>query len=316
MSVGVVVIGLGVSVLLLAMGMHRINEGHVGVYFRGGKLLPGITEPGYNFMFPLITTFEEVQTTVQTDKVTDIPCGTSGGVVIVFGKIEVVNQLNQNLVWDTVKNYTTDYDKTWIFEKIHHEINQFCSSHSLQEVYIQLFDMLDESLASALQRDLNVWAPGIRIISIRVTKPKIPEQVLKGYEQIELEKTKLMIAVETQKVVEKEAETKRKERTIKAQGEAEVSKIEMERMIVEKEGQAKIQHIENEMKLGQARGQTDAEHYRQLKEIEANNAMLTPEYLKLQTIKAISNNAKLFFGTDIPTYLATNFELFNEDKQK
>lgn len=316
MSAGAVCIALGVGVLLLASGMHRIKEGHVGVYFRGGKLLPGTTEAGYNFMLPVITSVEEVQTTVQTDKVTDIPCGTSGGVVIIFGKIEVVNQLNHNLVWDTVKNYTTDYDKTWIFDKIHHEINQFCSSHSLQEVYIQLFDMLDESLASALQRDLNIWAPGIKIISIRVTKPKIPEQVLKGYEFMETEKTKLMIAVETQKVVEKEAETKRKEKNIKAQGEAEVSKIEMEKFILEKEGQAKIQAIENEMKLGQAKAATDAEHYRQLKEIEANNAMLTPEYLKLQTIKALTNNAKLFFGTDIPTYLANNLDLFPEEKSK
>lgn len=40
---------------------------------------------------------------------------------------------------DTVKNYTADYDKTLIFNKIHHELNQFCSVHTLQEVYIELF---------------------------------------------------------------------------------------------------------------------------------------------------------------------------------
>ena len=39
----------------------------------------------------------------------------------------------------------------WIFDKIHHEINQFCSSHTLHEVYIDKFDTLDESLASSLQ---------------------------------------------------------------------------------------------------------------------------------------------------------------------
>jgi hypothetical protein len=44
--------------------------------------------------------------------------------------------------------------------------------------------------------------------------------------------------------------------------------------------------------------------------------MLTPEYLKLQTIKALTNNAKLFFGTDIPTYLANNLDLFREEKSK
>ena len=42
-------------------------------------------------------------------------------------------------VFDIVKNYTADYDKTLIYNKIHHELNQFCSSHNLQEVYIDLF---------------------------------------------------------------------------------------------------------------------------------------------------------------------------------
>jgi hypothetical protein len=37
---------------------------------------------------PFITTMSQVQVTVQTDSVTNIPCGTSGGVLINFGKIE------------------------------------------------------------------------------------------------------------------------------------------------------------------------------------------------------------------------------------
>lgn len=45
-------------------------------------------------------------------------------------------------VFDIVKNYTADYDKTLIYNKIHHELNQFCSIHNLQEVYIDLFGKL------------------------------------------------------------------------------------------------------------------------------------------------------------------------------
>ena len=44
-------------------------------------------------------------------------------------------------VYDIVRNYTADYDKTLIYNKIHHELNQFCSVHNLQEVYINLFGM-------------------------------------------------------------------------------------------------------------------------------------------------------------------------------
>ena len=95
-------------------------------------------------------------------------------------------------VVDIVKNYTADYDKTLIFNKIHHELNQFCSVHTLQEVYIELFgenththtqthsireterlfflkllmsftDIIDENLKIALQKDLNCMAPGLTI---------------------------------------------------------------------------------------------------------------------------------------------------------
>uniref|UniRef100_A0A2K5HEJ5 Erlin n=1 Tax=Colobus angolensis palliatus TaxID=336983 RepID=A0A2K5HEJ5_COLAP len=78
-------------------------------------------------------------TTLQTDEVKNVPCGTSGGVMIYFDRIEVVNFLVPNAVYDIVKNYTADYDKALIFNKIHHELNQFCSVHTLQEVYIELF---------------------------------------------------------------------------------------------------------------------------------------------------------------------------------
>lgn len=44
-------------------------------------------------------------------------------------------------MYDIVRNYTVDYDKALIFNKVHHELNQFCSVHSLQEVYIGLFGM-------------------------------------------------------------------------------------------------------------------------------------------------------------------------------
>ena len=34
-----------------------------------------------------------------------------------FGRIEVVNQLDAGAVFHIIKNYTVDYDKTWIYEK-------------------------------------------------------------------------------------------------------------------------------------------------------------------------------------------------------
>ena len=47
--------------------------------------------------------------------------------MIYFEKIEVVNILSRDAVIDIVRNYTVNYDRTLIFDKIHHEVNQFCS---------------------------------------------------------------------------------------------------------------------------------------------------------------------------------------------
>ena len=59
-------------------------------------------------------------------------------------------------------------------------------------------------------------------MNVRVTKPKIPESIQRNYEQMEAEKTRLMIAVQTQKVREKEAETERKQAVIDAEKKAQV----------------------------------------------------------------------------------------------
>lgn len=60
----------------------------------------------------------------------------------------------------------------------------------------------------------------------------------------EAEKTKLLIAEQRQKVVEKEAETERKRAIIEAEKQAQVSKIEFEQKIMEKESMKQISVIE------------------------------------------------------------------------
>ncbi|TVU23114.1 hypothetical protein EJB05_32853, partial [Eragrostis curvula] len=124
-------------------------------------------------------------------QVRDIPCGTKGGVMISFDKIEVVNRLRKVFVYETLLNYGVHYDITWIYDKIHHEINQFCSAHSLQEVYIDMFDQIDETMKEAIQRDCTRYVPAIEIISVRVTKPNIPASLRRYFELMEEERTKV-----------------------------------------------------------------------------------------------------------------------------
>jgi len=290
-------------------GLHRVPEGHVAVYYRGGALLDRMESPGFHVKLPGITQVSYVQTTVQTDNVRNIPCGTAGGTVIAFERIEVVNQLQADAVHSIVKNYTTEYDKTWIYDKIHHEVNQICSRSTLEEMYISKFDSLDETLRDSLQRDINVYAPGITIIAIRVTKPTIPAAIRQNYEAMEGERTKLMVAEQTQRLVEKQAETDRKRALIEAQTLADVEAVELERELKAKQNAAKIEAIDNEIEAARARVQADAELYRASKEAEANRVRLTPEFLQLEAVRALSNNTKVFWGDKLPSLYADGTSL-------
>jgi len=301
--------GLLFMALSAGCGLHHVPEGHVAVYYRGGALLDRMEKPGFHVKLPGITKVNYVQTTVQTDNVRNIPCGTAGGTVISFERIEVVNQLRAEAVHSIVKNYTTEYDKTWIYDKIHHEVNQACSRSTLEEMYISQFDSLDETLRDNLQRDIDVYAPGITIIAIRVTKPTIPAAIRQNYEAMEGERTKLMVAEQTQKLVEKQAETERKRAIIEAHKQADVDAVRLERELKVKQNEKAIEAIANEMEAARARVQADAALYRASKEAEANRARLTPEFLQLEAVRALSNNTKVFWGDKLPSLYADGASL-------
>ncbi|KAK7933491.1 hypothetical protein WMY93_004387 [Mugilogobius chulae] len=199
-AIATILAALGGAALLASV--HKIDEGHTGVYY-------------------------------------------SGGVMIYFDRIEVVNYLIPTAVYDIVRNFTADYDKALIFNKVHHELNQFCSVHSLQEVYIGLFG------GSCHQAN-------------------IPESIRRNYELMESEKTKLLISQQTQKVVEKEAETERIKAVIEAEKVAQVAEIKFGQKVMEKETEKKISEIEDSAFLARQKAKADAEFYTAQKTAEAN----------------------------------------------
>lgn len=54
---------LPVTTLMLSLTivLHRVEEGHVGVYFRAGALLPVISKPGIHLLTPFLTTYRSIQ---------------------------------------------------------------------------------------------------------------------------------------------------------------------------------------------------------------------------------------------------------------
>lgn len=55
-------------------------------------------------------------------------------------------------------------------------------------------------MKDALQGDCTRYAPGIEIISVRVTKPTIPESIRRNFEQMEEERTKVRLSLKERRI--------------------------------------------------------------------------------------------------------------------
>lgn len=71
-----------------------------------------------------------------------------------------------------------------------------------------------------------------------------------------------LIAIEKQKVAEKEAETQKKIAISEAEKNSFVSKIIMEQKLMEKESARRQQQIDNEMNVAREKSMADSYYYR------------------------------------------------------
>ncbi|RHY31651.1 hypothetical protein DYB32_003299 [Aphanomyces invadans] len=281
MGIDVVVALVGVLLALISQKpLHRIEEGSVGVYWRGGRLLNVTSTPGYHLQWPILTTHSNVQ-----------------------GR--------------TVRNYSMRFEKLWIEDVTYHEINLLCSKFSLDQVYISHFDQLDELLQARMSALLAVWAPGLDIISIRLTKPHVPEALRDTYELIDQEKAKLL----AQRNVVKQAETDFRTAVLASEKAAALSLIHMEKLHEQVLASQHISRIQDQMTVSRAKETADATFCtlnnnarakcvvaahvdgnldKATLETKSFLAKLTPAYLAYLRATAGQTNIRYYFGANIP----------------
>jgi hypothetical protein len=110
---------------------------------------------------------------------------------------------------------------------------------------------------------------------------------------MEAQKTQLMIAIERQRVVEKEEETERKRAVISAQRKAEVSAIAKQQEIAEQEAAQNVSAIKDAMHLAKERAVADANAYR-LKVRQSDPAKLVCECVCVCVCVCVCARARLF----------------------
>ncbi|MFS7947786.1 hypothetical protein Hanom_Chr06g00552321 [Helianthus anomalus] len=77
----------------------------------------------------------------------------------------------------------------------------------------------------------------------------------------------------------------------------------MEQKLMEKDSLRMQEEIENAMYIAREKSLADVKYYQTMKEAEENKLKLTPQFLELKFIEAISNITKMFFGNKIPNML-------------
>jgi len=127
-----ILVALVVYALLLTLSLHQVEEGQVVLIKKFGRLQQRLYLPGFHLFVPFVEKPLTVNVAVHTDSITNVPCGTSSGMLITFQRVEVVNRLSKELAYETVKNYSMNYERFWLHDKVHHEVNQFCSKYNLQ----------------------------------------------------------------------------------------------------------------------------------------------------------------------------------------
>lgn len=83
----IIIGGIVLYGLLMLSGFHQVSEGYVGIYKQFGVLQKGLSEPGVHFRIPFYQEFIEMKVSIQTDVVTNIPCGTANGALVYFDKV-------------------------------------------------------------------------------------------------------------------------------------------------------------------------------------------------------------------------------------
>merc|ERR1712137_624413 len=72
-------------------------------------------------------------------------------------------------------------------------------------------------------------------------------------------------------------------------------------MGMEKESIKTMSIIEDEIITNRHKSRADADFYSLQRQAESNKLLLTPEYLELKRYEAVAGNAKLYFGSNIPS---------------
>ena len=296
--------------ITLPSSVHQCLQGHRCVYYFGGKLQTGISDPGFHLKLPLLTSHYDVQVTWQTDRLTDVMCGSSQG-GHAYLDIEVVNKLNSSddCMLKVIGEHTIDYDHPLIYDYIPSEVAQFCKNYTLDDIVIREFDKLDEVLLEKLRDNVDSYGLSqcIDIKKVRINRPRLDHEMQQKFLSIENEKKAMELAEREKETQRVHQETETQKQMMEKERQRKTTQVEMEIQLVRAKAEADKKKIEDKMNLDTKTSQAEAEKIRLLKKAEGYETLLSnPDYIRYETMKTAYHNSKIVIG-EIPKNGMFNF---------
>ena len=237
-----------------------VPQGAVGIFKRGG-FLEGTYEPNIYFHFPMVTTLLAVNTRPQVDVLTNIECGTSDGLRINFPKVTIYNMLSKESAWDIISRFGEAYDEYLVVHPAIQAINELCAEMTAQNLYIDQYTTINEKLTVQLKAFQEEQNSNLQITQVTVSKPALPNDIQRNYQQIVSEKTRIIAVQEEHKRQIKEEEAKQERKRVEEENRKVISLLEYDKKISEAEKNAELSKIEVDKESYKRMTQADAEAY-------------------------------------------------------
>lgn len=219
-----------------------------------------------------------------------------------FSKVEVVWKVRgPQGAWRLVKQHGRQFQKLWITDQIKSQVSQLCSKHSVADLYIHLFASMDEAIQSALTKILVKWAPDIQVLSVRTTKPQLPQILADEYQAVENARAQLQVVSQKQATALGKALNNAKRQVMQAERALEIARIDAARLLETAASRQEIAEIDNRMLLARAKQHADSQHERAVRAAGAEKALLSQQYLdSLRATALFNSTTEAYFGDKIP----------------
>lgn len=257
-----------------------VQNQHVGVYVRTGRLLARLDDPGLSFYWPLLTRTHDVFTGIDHDVIppaaqAPTDCRSKDGGLFRV-RVDVSNRLRKEHVIDTVRRFGLAYDQVTIYDQAASSIKDVCSKMTSHEIAIEKYDSLDDSIAEKMrERVSNILEAAVEIVQVKILDIVIPEDLNRIF-------------------AEQAVEWARK-RALIAQREADEEKITNERKLHDaqlareeaaRSSEARKVVVDAEARKCASRLNADAIEYSKTKEALVDKAWLTEERIRYEETKS------------------------------